>query len=206
MLGRGGHGHGATVLQMMSHRHGDPLLSATYDVILDVGLRRTTVADVARRAGVSRMTFYRQFGDLDAAVAGLLMAELIATVERIRGAVAQRRTARGRLVDLVVLGVPALFDHPLLRRVLDLDPGALLPYLVDRQGSGQRAIVTAFVAEIRAGQEDGSIRPVDPHLAAGIVLLTAQSYAISGRLIGAEQRWDVVLGELRQLIDRYLAP
>lgn len=191
---------------MMSHRHGDPLLSATYDVIMDVGLRRTTVADVARRAGVSRMTFYRQYGDLDAAVAALLTAELIAMVERIRAAAAKQPTARGRLVDLVVLGVPALFDHPLLRRVLDLDPEALLPYLVDRQGSGQRAIVAAYAAEIRAGHEDGSIRPVDPDLAAGIVLLTAQSYVVSGRLIVAEQPWDAVLGELRQLIDRYLAP
>ena len=51
---------------MTSHRHIalDPLLSAARDCVMDVGFRRTTLADVARRAGVSRMTVYRQYGDL----------------------------------------------------------------------------------------------------------------------------------------------
>ena len=37
----------------------DAYLDAARDCILDVGWRRTTLTEVARRAGVSRMTIYR---------------------------------------------------------------------------------------------------------------------------------------------------
>ena len=54
---------------MSSHRN---ILDAVQESVLDVGLRRTTLAEVARRAGVSRMTVYRLHEDLDTLVAALL--------------------------------------------------------------------------------------------------------------------------------------
>ena len=36
------------------------VLDAVRDCVLAVGVRRTTLTDVARRAGVSRMTLYRK--------------------------------------------------------------------------------------------------------------------------------------------------
>ena len=64
---------------MPSERHSapvptDPVLRAMHDCVMDVGLRRTTLADVARRAGVSRMTVYRQFDDLSGILSALLTA------------------------------------------------------------------------------------------------------------------------------------
>ena len=48
----------------MSQRHefepDDVLLDAARACVLAVGVRRTTFSDVARRAGVSRMTLYRR--------------------------------------------------------------------------------------------------------------------------------------------------
>src|SRR4051812_10972510 len=60
----------------------DPLLAAARDCVMDVGLKRTTLADVARRAGVSRMTVYRQYGDLQTIVNKLLECELLALIEQ----------------------------------------------------------------------------------------------------------------------------
>ena len=42
----------------------DAYLDAARDCILDVGWRRTTLTEVARRAGVSRMTIYRTWADI----------------------------------------------------------------------------------------------------------------------------------------------
>ncbi len=172
---------------------------------MDVGLRRTTVADIARRAGTSRMTFYRQYGDLTAVVGALLTAELVGILDEVRSSTDALPTARARVVELVALGVRALSEHPLLRRVLDVDPEALLPYVVDRLGSAQTAMAEALRQEIEAGLKDGSIRPLDPAIATDLVLLTGQSVVLSGRLISVDERWDTVLGELRLMVDGYLA-
>src|SRR4028118_1689679 len=50
----------------------DPLLDAARECILAVGWRRTTLTEVARRAGVSRMTLYRRWPDMQSLLADLM--------------------------------------------------------------------------------------------------------------------------------------
>lgn len=187
-------------------RHTDPILDAAYASIMDIGLRRTTVAEVARRAGLSRMTVYRQYGDLTAVVSGLLAEEMGDLVTEVRDAVATLPTARERAVESTVRVVRGLGHHPLLRRVLDLDPESLLPYVTDRLGTTQRVILGVLTEEIAAGKADGSIRDVDPALAAFTLELAAQSFVFSSRVVQAEGHEAEVLDELRQLADGYLRP
>jgi AcrR family transcriptional regulator len=184
----------------------DLILSAAKASVLDVGLRRTTLAEVARRAGLSRMTVYRQYGDLQALVSALLTRELLGLVEDAAQDVVALPTARERLVAAGVLVVERLSVHPLWCRVLDLDPELLLPLVVDRFGSSQRAIVEAVAAQVAAGQADGSIREVDPTLAATCLLLTAQSFVFSARVLAAEHKAESSGTELRRLLDAYLLP
>src|SRR3569623_2868140 len=64
---------------MTSLRHNaDPqsaYLDAARACILDVGWRRTTLTEVARRAGVSRMTIYRAWPDMPAVRGDLMTRE-----------------------------------------------------------------------------------------------------------------------------------
>ncbi|MGH8866693.1 MAG: TetR/AcrR family transcriptional regulator [Actinomycetes bacterium] len=182
----------------------DPILVAAHASIMDLGLRRTTVAEVARRAGLSRMTVYRQYGDLASVVGALLSAETGRLGAEVRTAAARLPTARERAVECTVRVVAGLAHHPLLRRVLDLDPESLLPYVTDRLGSSQRALVAVLEDEIADGVRDGSIRDVDPHRAALTLLLAAQSFVFSARVVAAEDDEDEVLDELRHLADGYL--
>jgi AcrR family transcriptional regulator len=175
------------------------LLNAVQACVMDVGLRRTTLADVARRAGVSRMTVYRQYGDLDTLVAALLTRELVAVVDAARKEVAQLPTARERLVEAGVRVVERIDHHPLYRRVLDLDPELLLPLIVDRFGSTQKAALALIVEQLQDGQADGSVRVLDPQLAATCLLLAAQSFVFSARLVE-----DAAYDELRRMLDGYL--
>ena len=178
----------------------DPVLAAARECVMDVGLKRTTLADVARRAGVSRMTVYRQYGDLQTIVSELLTRELVAVLDRARDAVASLPTARERLVEAGVRTVEEVTHHPLYRRVLDLDPELLLPLVVDRFGSTQRAAIDLIAAQVKEGQHDGSIRLVDARLAATCLQLTAQSFVFSARVVDGQP----VGNELRHLLDAYL--
>ena len=53
----------------------DGYLDAARDCILDVGWRRTTLTEVARRAGVSRMTIYRAWSDMPQLLGDLMTRE-----------------------------------------------------------------------------------------------------------------------------------
>lgn len=195
---------------MSSQRHTGPehdlVLAAAHACVMDVGLRRTTLADVARRAGVSRMTVYRQYGDLNAIVSELLTAELLGLIDGARREVEHLPTARERLVEAGVLTVERLTGHPLWCKVLDLDPELLLPLVVDRFGSTQKVAVDLVAAQVEEGFRDGSVREVDPRLAATCLLLTAQSFVFSARVVAAEHKPEATAGELRRLLDGYLRP
>lgn len=184
----------------------DPALAAARSAIVDIGLRRTSLAEVARRAGVSRMTLYRQYGDLDAIVSALLTAEFTATFERVQAAVAALPSARDRLVEATAQVVVAIAHHPLYQRVLDVDPELLLPLIVDRVGSTQRIALELTAELIRAGQRDGSIRPVEATLAAHVLGVALQSFVFSARVIEREHPPEQVRREIRRLLHGYLAP
>ena len=183
----------------------EAILNAVRSSVLDVGVRRTTLVDVARRAGVSRMTVYRQFEDVSAAIAELLTRDLAEVLEACMTE-ATGATIRERMVDALVLGVRRLSSHRLLRRVLDLDPELLLPLVVDRLGATQRAAVELVAKELAEGMGEGSVRPLDPEAAAYAVQLTAQSFVFSSRVLEKEGNTDVMLEELRAILDAYLRP
>jgi AcrR family transcriptional regulator len=194
---------------MTSIRHKkDAMLDAARDCVLAVGVRRTTLTDVARRAGVSRMTIYRRWPDVRTLVADLMTREWAGVVARVAppddGA-----PVRPRAVDALVAGVAALRAHPLFHKILEVDPEVLLPYLLQRRGTTQDAMLRAFEKTLRAGHRDGTIRAGDPTRQARAVLLIVQSFAMSGHIVadgGPDLSPEAFDEELRQILDRYLAP
>lgn len=187
----------------------DAILAATRASVLAVGVRRTTLTDVARRAGVSRMTVYRLVPDVTTLILEVIsreFAELLADAER--GA-RRRRTARARLAASAAAVVRRLPQEPLFRRVLDVDPELLLPYLTDRVGTTQRVAVAHLRRMVTDGHADGSIRRGDPDVLAATVLLVATPFVVSNRLLdelaGAQGR-DAILAELERVVEGVLRP
>jgi AcrR family transcriptional regulator len=192
---------------MASTRH--RLLDAAREVILAVGWRRATLTDVARRAGVSRMTVYRAFPDMQSLLAELMTRELVGQV----GAVVGGSDASGadQAADVLAreftAAVGALRGNELFRRIMDVDPEQLLPYLLDRRGRSQDAVIDILSARIAAAQSTGGVRDDDPVLMARSLVLAAHGFALSvatmsdGELTPAD--FDA---QLVTLARRYLAP
>src|SRR5512139_2038197 len=132
----------------LRHKAGpdDELLDAARHCILAVGWRRTTLTDVARRAGVSRMTIYRRWQDMQSLLADLMTREWSGVVED--GALDAGASPLDRLVGGVAATVAALRDNELFRRIVHVDPELLLPYLLDRRGRSQDAILALLEAAI----------------------------------------------------------
>lgn len=177
------------------------MLDATYEVVLGVGVKRTTFADIARAADMSRATLYTHFDDVGDAVASLLTRELVGVLSAALQAADGGGAALDRLLATVETGLRTLPEHPLVRKVLDVDPHVLLPYLVDRFGVVQRTALQVLEGLVVEGQDDGSIRDADPTVLAHVVLVTVQSFLVSHRItdreVGEAPARDAVLALLR---------
>jgi AcrR family transcriptional regulator len=197
----------------------DALLDAARATILTVGWRRTTLTDVARRAGVSRMTLYRRWPDMQTLLADLMTREWTAVAERSSPEVGE--AAPERIAEGVAATVSGLRANELFARIVQVDPELLLPYLLDRRGRSQDAILARLEAAISAGQAVGSVRAGHPGRLARGVLLAAHGFTLSAQTMTeptAGQATDGVAddidvtdmtgldGELRDLVDRYLRP
>ncbi|MCW2863136.1 MAG: TetR family transcriptional regulator [Actinoallomurus sp.] len=194
---------------MASIRHKkDAVLDATRDCVLAVGVRRTTLTDVARRAGVSRMTIYRRWPDVQTLVADLMTREWAGVVSRVAPP-EDGSPVRDQAVSALVAGVAELRAHPLFHKILEVDPEVLLPYMLERRGTSQDAMLRAFEATLRAGHRDGSVRAGNPARQARSVLLVLQSFAMSGHIMtgdGPALSAAAFDDELRQILERYLTP
>jgi AcrR family transcriptional regulator len=184
------------------------LLDAALRSVVDVGVRRTTMTDVSRLAGVSRMTMYRYFPDIAAVLKELMTREFSALIVEIGEEVAALPTARQRLVESAVTCVERLPRHPLFRRVLDVDPDLILPYVINRLGSTQRSAIAVFDRLLTEGRIDGSIGVGDggQDLVTYCLQLALQSFVFSARVTENEHSVAAVSGELRRMLNAYLAP
>lgn len=188
----------------MSDATTDAILDATRASILDFGIRRTTLTDVARRAGVSRMTVYRRYPDVDAVLRDLMTREFRARMEEV--AVDLTGTdGRARVKNHISASIAAFRSSPLMAKVVEAEPELLLPYILDRMGETQRAAVGIMSIEIADGQVDGSIRAGDVRVIAQSLLLIAQSFVLSSG-IAKDVPEAALLDELGRIVDCVLAP
>ncbi len=194
----------------------DGYLDAARDAILAVGWRRTTLTDIARRAGVSRMTLYRRWPDTQTMLADLMTREWGRVVNEAVGSLDPAADPLHRITAGVVATVRGLRADELLRRIIDLDPEVLLPYLLDRRGRSQDHLATSLAGLIRKGMRHGSIRDGDADLLARSLVLACHGFALSAHTMtdpagdaGPPSRDADVSAfdsELGHLVDRFLRP
>lgn len=193
---------------MTSFRNGstddENLLDAARDCILAVGWRRTTMTDVARRSGVSRMTVYRRWPDMAALTTDLIdrefgLDDLVLLPPSATSDVASITSATVEITTRVT-------DHALFHKVVDVDPELLLPYLLEERGEPQELALAALTDAIRQGQRHGDVRRGRPEVLARSVLLLCQGFVLSSATM-ADGRYSerIARRELAHAIAAYLA-
>ena len=197
---------------MTSSRHIDTpdpdavFLDAARDSILAVGFRRSTLTDIAKRAGVSRMTIYRRWDDMQTLLADLLVREWDSALREALFSTASTEPTPSALARGVAETVRLLREDELFARIVDVDPELLLPYLLRRRGRNQDRVVEVLAGAIRAGQDRGLLREGDPVAIARSVVLAAQGYVLSlTTMTDPDVSEDALMRELAHLIEGHLS-
>ena len=171
--------------------------------MLDFGVRRATLTEVARRAGLSRMTVYRRYSDAPELMRALMSQEFGAVLADAQAAAQEFPAGLERVVAGVIGTVERLVEHPLMLRLLELEPEAMLPYLTERIGEFQRAARETLASSVADAQAHGAVRAGDPEMIAETVELASRGFVLAARTLEPRHR-RAALTELQAMVEGYL--
>lgn len=179
------------------------VLDAAYEQFCRTGIQRSTMEDVARRAGVSRITVYRRFATKDALVEQVVRREFRRYFDRFLVDIEQAETAADRVVLGFVSSLRAIRSNPLIGGLVTTEPDLLLSSMIN-DGGGTLAIVRQFVAgQLRREQRAGNVSSdLDTEFVAEMMVRIAASFlAIPSHLLDLDDD-----GQLAAVARRYLVP
>jgi AcrR family transcriptional regulator len=154
------------------------ILDAALTLAAASGLRHLTMDDVARKAGVGRMTVYRRYASKAALVQALSVRECRRCLAAIAGSLDPEAAIDDRAASLFVAVLRVIREHPLLERLARVEPEALLGELT-RDNSAVFRLVREFLVElIRTAQHDGELVPGDPEVLAELALRLGASFVL----------------------------
>jgi AcrR family transcriptional regulator len=181
---------------------GDRILDAAASCVLAYGVDRVTLAEIARRAGVSRPTIYRRWPDTRALLAALLTSRII----RVLRELPSRGGGREALVERIVGVADRLRHDEVVMSVFHTAPELAMVYIAERLGTSQQILIEAVASELKAAQRDGSVRAGDPRELAAMCLLITQSTIQSAQIVAPILNADALAVELAHSLNGYLRP
>ncbi|MFF3614765.1 TetR/AcrR family transcriptional regulator [Streptomyces sp. NPDC002580] len=187
---------------MPEDRTAGRILDAALEQFTLLGLRRSSVDDVAKRAGVSRVTVYRRFQTKDKLVQDTLLRELSRFLQQLDSVVAELPTMNERVVEGFVVALRHTRAHPLFGGLLRLEPEVVLPYLTVRGSSSLAATVEYLTAHLRRAQQVEGRPDDDPRPVAELMVRVAVSFLLNPA--GCIEMDDE--DQARAFARRYLAP
>ncbi|WP_054813336.1 TetR/AcrR family transcriptional regulator [Nocardia arizonensis] len=153
------------------------LLESALSAFLDFGIKRTSMGEIARRAGISPATLYRRFESKNDLVEAVSMREAQRLVSEIDKRVQTRESAEDQLVEIFVAFIASMARNELLRRLLRTEPDLILPRLTTDAGpilAVGRTYLAEKLRELRPADSD-----YDPDLVAEIMARLALSLALT---------------------------
>lgn len=178
------------------------ILDGALAEFLNVGIRRSTMNEIARRAKLGVATVYRRFPQKDELVEAVLLREVRRFIVDCDATIDHGDTAEREVVEGFVAFVSGAREHPLLRRLLATEPESVLPNLtVD--GAPVIALAREYITQtVRRLQREGKLGEFSPEPIAEIFARVAHSLLLTpdGVIPSGDDE------DTRDFARRYIAP
>jgi AcrR family transcriptional regulator len=155
----------------------DQILDAAVEAAAIHGITRLSVADVAKRAGMSRPTVYKHFESKSVLVGAAVQREATTMVAAVVDALAGIDDPRAALEAGLRNGLRLVREHPLLDRIVRTEPEVLVP-LLTTDDSLVLAAVRRPIERITAAKFP-LLEPLATRRLADVIARLLVSYALS---------------------------
>jgi AcrR family transcriptional regulator len=157
----------------------DDILEAALKEFSEVGIRRTSIDDVARRVGLARATVYRHVGTKNHLIELVIEAETRRAIAELDHTLSRQDDAAQAIEAGFVFLVRYVRGHPLFDRVLHREPEILLPALTINAGPVLATYRSLIAERLKDWQDRGGIDPVDLDRAAEAIARFAVSLLLT---------------------------
>jgi len=141
-----------------------PFLEAATRCIERFGFRRTSVADVAKEAGVERTTVYRRVGSMDDIFRLLIARELHLLMAAVPARAALGADGVDLVVEIVAFSIEHARAHPVLAKVLADEPDVVAGFVSAGLGELFTRVTDTLAPVVSVAMSGGLIAPRDPVL------------------------------------------
>jgi len=142
------------------------------------GIRRANVEQIARRAGISRVTVYRRFANKGELLRAVILADIADIADRFDAAWDSVPTAEEKIVEAVALCVREIRNYPLLQTVMRSEPEQMLTELTTQGQNTFEIYRTLMAARIDQLVDAGQLAPHDTARASEVMLRLGYSVAL----------------------------
>ncbi|MGO9070359.1 TetR/AcrR family transcriptional regulator, partial [Mycobacterium sp.] len=150
-----------------------------FEMFAEYGIRRATIDDVARRAGVSKMTVFRRFQSKQGLVGVVIAREIRRGMAELDRDWEREQTLEQRVVLGFSFAVNFVRGHALFDRLLRSEPELLLP-LLTIDGTAALALYRELIGQrLRTEVRAGRAAPADVDQAAEVLARLAISLLLT---------------------------
>ncbi|MET9518345.1 helix-turn-helix domain-containing protein [Streptomyces sp. NPDC002994] len=179
------------------------VLDAAFEQFRRMGMRRSTMEDVARRAGVSRITVYRRFASKDALIEQVVRREFRRYFDQFSVDVQEAETVADRVVLGFVSSLRTIRRNPLIGGLLAAEPDAVAPSMAGDEGRTLEVVRHFVAGRLRLEQQAGNVaRDVEVDVVAEMMVRVSASFlVIPSQIIDIDDE-----EQLRAVARRFLVP
>ncbi|WP_280457595.1 TetR/AcrR family transcriptional regulator [Nocardia carnea] len=155
------------------------ILDATLGRILQVGIRRSSLDDIARRCGLNRVTLYRRFSGKNALIEAALSREIARILAEATAIASTTEGVDAQIEETVLFVLRLTRTHPLVTQLLAVAPEEALGFYTVRGEEMVSQGIDYIAGVLTAGQEQGVLARYDPRPVAELVARMAHSLMLT---------------------------
>ncbi|MFI1462011.1 TetR/AcrR family transcriptional regulator [Nocardia carnea] len=155
------------------------ILDATLGRILQVGIRRSSLDDIARRCGLNRVTLYRRFSGKDALIEAALSREIARVLAEATAIASTTEGTDAQIEETVLFVLRLTRTHPLVTQLLAVAPEEALGFYTVRGEEMVSQGIEYIAGVLAAGQGQGVLARYDPRPVAELVARMAHSLMLT---------------------------